>query len=78
MHGLQRPRQVNGVRALGALMAIDRDTISQQMRSTIPRCISQFVSAPAERPEPWFATISRFGGLRVGAVGGTAHSSAIR
>jgi hypothetical protein len=41
------------VRGLGALMAMDRDTISQRMRTTIPRCIAQFVTAPAERPEPW-------------------------
>jgi hypothetical protein len=34
-------------------MPMDRDTISQRMRSTIPRCIAQFAATPAERPEPW-------------------------
>jgi hypothetical protein len=36
-------------------MAMNREAISQQMRTTIPRCIGQFVCAPAERPEPWKA-----------------------
>jgi hypothetical protein len=32
---------------------MDRDTISRQMRTTVPRCIAPFISTPADRPEPW-------------------------
>jgi hypothetical protein len=35
---------------------MDRDAITQRMRSTVPRCISKFIVETAERPEPWDGT----------------------
>src|ERR1051325_3969349 len=36
-------------------MALDRRTITQRMRTTVPRCLGQFTVTPAQRPEPWDA-----------------------
>jgi hypothetical protein len=34
-------------------MTVDRNTIAERMRTTVPRCVAPFICAPAERPEPW-------------------------